>query len=160
MQIKTKIRGIEEFQAYLKTKLPRGTIKVALAALVEYLIGTPNKALRKEPAYKYVSRARAGYKPMSDKMRRWFWANGGPDMIGKHKRGATQAGWYAKITGGGYQMAIGNKATGSYWTMSDTGQAAQPRAAGWRTMAERIGDLMDGAMRAANAKVKAFLASK
>jgi hypothetical protein len=160
MQIKTTIRGIEEFQAFLKRTVPRGAIKVALAAIADYLVGTPNKALRREPAYKYVSRARAGYKPMSDRMRRWFWANGGPDMIGAHKRGATQAGWYAKSTKGGYGYTVGNTAPGAYYTMSDKGQAAQPRAVGWRTIAERIGDLMDGAMRHARAMVGAFLAKR
>jgi hypothetical protein len=77
MQVKIVARGIKEFQDYLKRAVPRGAVKVALAALGEYLIGTPGKALRHYDPYKYVSRKRAyGQTFQSEKQRRWFWANG------------------------------------------------------------------------------------
>ena len=159
MNVKFIPRKFEQVSAYLKA-LPRGTIKVAMAAIGEWFIGTDRRGLRHTPGYKYVSRARAGYRPMSDKMRRWFWANGGPDMIGNNRTGATSNGWFKKVTGGGYGITIGNKAPGAYYTMSDEGQARQPAAVGWRKISVVVQSNMAGAIRHANAAVRAFLAKK
>ena len=157
MQIKFgSVRNLEKIQTFLAA-LPRGVMRVAIAAIGEWMIGTNDRGLRHSPPYRYVSRASAGYRKMSDKMRRWFWANGGPDMIGNNRTGATAAGWKAVTGGGGYRLSLQNSTPGAYYTMSDTGQAAQPAKVGWRKVTEVVMSNMAGAMRHALAAVNAFL---
>jgi hypothetical protein len=159
MQVKYNMRGVEELQTYLKN-LPRGVVRVGIAALGEWFIGTDRRGLRHTPAYKYVSRKAAyGYTFKSDKQRRWFWANGGPDMIGNNRTGATSNGWKAVTGNGGYRLSLQNSAPGAYFTMSDTGQAAQPAKVGWRRVSEVVQSNLAGAMRHARAAIRAFLAS-
>jgi hypothetical protein len=157
MQVKIVARGIKEFQDYLKRAVPRGAVKVAIAALGEYLIGTPGKALRHYDPYKYVSRKRAyGQTFKSEKQRRWFWANGGPDMIGNHRSGETANAWTAKQTNSGYGLTLENPSEGAKYIWSDK-QAAQPAMVGHRTAREKIASNMAGAIRHARAAVSAFL---
>jgi hypothetical protein len=159
MQVKFgPVRGIEKIESFLQS-LPRGVVKVGLEAIGEWFVGSDNRGLRHYPGYKYVSRARAGYRPMSAKMRRWFWANGGPDMIGNNRTGATKAGWRAVPGNNGYRMSLQNSAPGAYYTMSDKGQAAQPAAVGWRKVSEVVSTNIAGAMRHAVAAINALLKS-
>jgi hypothetical protein len=157
MQVKYVVRNLEKVQEYIKG-VPRGSVKAALNALQEYFIGTDRHGLRHAPPYKYVSRARAyGQTFKSEKQRRWFWANGGPDMIGNNRTGATENGWYGRETNGGYGVTLGNDAPGAYHTQDDAGQAAQPALVGWRKVAQNVADNMAGALRHAQAAVNAFL---
>lgn len=159
MNVRFDVRGLEKVQTFLKD-LPRGTVKVALEALGEWFIGTEGRGLRHAPPYKYVSRKKAyGYTFSSDKQRRWFFASGGPDMIGNNRTGATANGWKA-VQGSGYKLVLQNNAEGVYYTMSDEGQAAQPRMVGWRTVSEVVASNMAGALRHAQAAVRAFLGRK
>lgn len=159
MQVKFRVQGIEPIKALLY-KLPRGAVKATLAAISDYFIGSDRRGLRHAPPYKYVTRKKAyGHTFSSEKQRRWFFANGGPDMIGNNRTGATQQGWYSKVTNGGYGMTIGNKAPGAYYTMSDQGQAAQPRMVGWQKVSAIIDANIRGAMRAGIAALNAFLKS-
>jgi len=157
MQTKFVMRNVEKVQAYLK-EVPHGSVKAVLAAFQEYFIGTDRHGLRHPPPYKYVSRAKAyGSTFKSEKQRRWFWANGGPEMIGNNRTGNTENGWYGKETNGGYGITLSNDAPGAYYTMSDQGQAAQPALVGWRKISKVVADNMAGALRHARAAVNAFL---
>ena len=161
MQIKYVVRNNEAIQKFIRRVVPYGAVKVALEAIAEYLLGDESHGLRHAPAYKYVTRKKAyGQTFSSDKQRRRFWANGGPAMIGNHRTGATQEGWKAKPTNNGYGFTLTNSAPGAYWTMSDRGQANQPRLAGWRKASEVVASNLAGAMRAGRAAVAALIRNK
>jgi hypothetical protein len=158
--IKISARGIEEFNAFLKD-LPKGTIKVGLAALADWMIGAPGRALRHMEPYKYVSRKRAyGQTFQSEKQRRWFWANGGPDMIGNNRTGATANAWTSKATNSGYGVTLENPSEGAKHIWGDDTQAAQPAAVGHRTAGEKIKSNTKAAIRHMLAAVRAFLGKK
>ena len=157
METKFVVRGVERVQEYLKS-LKRGTVRVALDAITDWFIGTDRRGLRHMPPYKYASRKRAyGVTFFTAKQRRWFWANGGPDMIGNNRTGKTSAGWYAQETRGGYGRSLINNEQGAYYTRSDNGQARQPALAGWRKVSAVIASNLSGAIRHAQAAVNAFL---
>lgn len=159
MQLKFNIRKLEQAQAYLKT-VPRGSVKAALGAIKDYFLGNERHGLKHYEPYKYVSRAKAyGARAWTKKQLRWFWANGGPDMIGNHRSGKTADAWQFKSTNGGYGMSLENKAEGAKWIWSD-GQARQPQMVGHRTAADKIASNMSGAIRHARAAVRAFLAKR
>ncbi len=156
MQVKFVVRGVEEVQAFIK-KVPYGAVKIALNAIGEYFLGNDIHGLRHYEPYKYVSRKRAyGQTFQSDKQRRWFWANGGPDMIGNNRTGATASAWQMKETNSGYGITLENKSEGAKWIWSDK-QARQPAMVGHRTAREKIASNMAGAMRHARAAVSAYL---
>jgi hypothetical protein len=159
MDLKIQIRGVEKLQEYLRS-VPRGTVKVALQAFSEYFLGTDAHGLRHMEPYRYVSRKKAyGQTFKSDKQRRWFWANGGPDMIGNNRTGASASAWTSRETNGGYGVTFSNPSEGAHWIWSDQ-QAAQPRLVGHRTAMSKIASNMAGAMRHASAAVSAFLKKK
>lgn len=157
MEVKFEIRGVEELQRFLRD-LPKGTVKVAIEALGEWFIGTDRRGLRHPPPYRYVSRKRAyGASFVSEKQRKWFWANGGPDMIGDNRTGETNNSWESHITKGGYSLSLQNRSKGAYYTMSDTGQARQPALAGWRKVSDIVSTNMAGAIRHAKAAIRALM---
>lgn len=155
-----KIRGVEEWQAYLK-QLPRGTVKVALAAIAEWIIGTGQRGLALYPGYKYVKRAQAyGETFKSNKQRRWFFAalNEGKILPGYPRRtGKTQKGYVARSTNNGYGVVIENKEAGAYYTRDDKGQARLNALAGWRKVSDVVSTNLAGAIRHAQAKVNEWL---
>lgn len=158
-----KIRGVEEWMAYLKT-VPRGTVRVALRAIVEWVIGTPQRGLKHYQAYKYVPRARA-YRPTfkSDKQRRYVMAairEGRIDPGVPHRTGRTQRGYVAVESNNGYRMSVVNKEIGAYYTRDDEGQARLNALAGWRKTMDVIATNIDGAMRHARAAVNQWLKSR
>lgn len=163
MQTKFVIRNDKEVAAFLKT-LPRGTIRTALKAMADYFIGDERHGLRHNEPYKYVSRAKAGYKTSAAQIRFMF-ATGiiendgkGGIKLNKYKRTkATSAAWTAKETGGGYGYTLQNPTRGAYFTRSDKGQARQPALVGWRKVSKVVKDNMKGAMRSAMAKVKEWI---
>lgn len=154
------VRNLEKVQAYLKT-VPRGAMRPAVKAFAIYVMGDEGHGLKHYEPYKYVSRAKAyGQTFQSEKQRRWFWANGGPDMIGDNRTGATAAAWRVRETKGGYGATIDNPTAGAYFTRSDSGQAAQLGLVGWRKTLRVVHDNMAGGIRAAVTAVNAFLRSK
>ena len=160
MKVKVRVRGIEAVQSFLRA-MPRGTIKVALAAFTKYVVGNEQHGLRHAEPYKYVSRKSAyGKTWFSEKQRRWFWANGGPDMIGNHRTGKSTAAWKFTETKNGYGASISNDTPGGFFTRDDKGQAWQPCKVGWRKVGAVIADNYLGAVRHAVAEVKKFLNSK
>ena len=151
------IRNVEAVQNYIRS-LPRGVVKIGLAAIAEYILGDSGHGLRHDDPYKYVSRQSAYGKTFSsDKQRRWFWANGGPDMIGKPRTGDTARAWYKKETNSGYGYTLQNDTAAAYYTRSDYGQAAQPAMVGWRKTSKVVEDNIKGAIRHAIAEVRKFL---
>jgi hypothetical protein len=159
--IKINARGIDKVQEYLKRTVPRGAVKVALEALGDWMVGAPGRALRHYDPYKYVSRKKAyGKSFFTEKQRKWFWANGGPDMIGNNRTGETANAWQAKSTRGGYGLTLENDSEGAKHIWGDDTQAAQPRAVGHRTAGEKVMTNIAGAIRHARAAVRAFLGKK
>jgi hypothetical protein len=158
VQIKFTVKGLEEIKAYIAA-LPRGVKVAGMRAFTTYILGDESHGLRHMPAYKYVSRAAAGYKPMTPRQRAWFWANGGPDMIGNNRTGATSEGWQMSETSDWSRVNITNNADGVGWTMGEQ-QARQPAMVGWRKYLVVIASNLAGGMRAANAAVAALLAKK
>ena len=156
-------RNLEKVQKYLAA-LPRGVVRVALAALSEYLVGNEQHGLRHSEPYKYVSRKSAyGVSFFTPKQRRWFfWAlNTGQIDPGSGKRtGATSEAWKAVPLAGGYQFKITNNTAGGYYTRDDAGQARQPAKVGWRKVSKVLADNYAGGIRAAVAAVKKYLAQK
>jgi hypothetical protein len=160
MYVKLPIRNFEKVQEYLG-KVPRGAVKAAIAALGEYFLGNDAHGLKHYEPYKYVSRKRAyGQTFQSEKQRRWFWANGGPDMIGNNRSGETANAWTAKSTNSGYGLTLENKAEGAKWIWGDRTQAAQPALVGHRTATEKVMSNMKGAIRHAVAAVNKFMGKK
>ena len=159
MEVRFKIRNIEKIQTYLKT-VPYGALRVALKAITEYVIGNESHGLKHPDPYRYVTRKSAyGVTFFTEKQRRWFWANGGPDMIGNNRTGRSTDAWqYTEVTP--YSYTITNPEPGAYWTRDDYGQARQPGKVGWRKVTDVIAANMAGAMRAANAAITAYLKTK
>ena len=162
MQIRYRLRGNEKVQEYLKS-IPRGALPAALQAFTEYIIGDTSHGLKHPDPYKYVSRKAAyGVSFFTDKQRRWFfWAlNTGQINPGQNNRTgeSTDAWQYVEVSK--YKYTITNPTTGAYYTRDNAGQARQPAKVGWRKVAAVISANMAGAMRSANAAVKAFLKLK
>jgi hypothetical protein len=160
MEIKINVRGIDKVQAYLK-ELPRGVVKVALAAIAEYILGDGLRGLKKYPPYKHVTRRKAyGRTFKSDKQRRYVMAAIADGRIAPgypHRTGRTQRGYVANVTNGGYGIRITNSEAGAYYTASDTGQARLNALVGWRKVSEIVQANINGAIRHANAKVREYL---
>lgn len=155
------MRNLPQLQEYLKT-VPYGAVKVGLRAFTEYIIGDESHGLKHPDPYKYVSRKSAyGVSFFTEKQRRWFWANGGPDMIGNNRNTPTSpTAFEMKPTNGGYGYTISSDTAGAYYARSDVGQARQLGKVGWRTVSKVIAANTAGAIRHAIAEVKKYLASK
>ncbi len=161
MNVRFKPR-FETVQQYLKT-VPYGGLKVALKAFVEYVIGNASHGLKHPEPYKYVSREAAyGETFSSPKQRAYVMAKirSGEITPGRSNRtGNSEEAWqYVMITD--YNYTIVNPEPGAYWTRDDQGQANQPAMVGWRKTMAVVMDNMAGGMRAANAAVKKYFASK
>jgi len=158
MQTSFRIRGVQELQAFLK-KLPRGSLRVGLRAFSEYVLGNERHGLRHTEPYKYVTRKSAyGITFFTEKQRRWFWANGGPDMIGNNRTGESAKAWTLVEKQGGYQISLYNPTRAAYYTRNDKGQARQPAKVGWRKVSAVVAANQAGALRAAGAAVKKWIA--
>lgn len=160
MQVKVNIRGVEKIQKFTKA-MPRGTIKVALAAIVEWIIGTPQRGLKHYQRYKHIRRKKAyGKTFVSDAQRGYVMAMiraGRIDPGVPHRTGNTQRAYKSRELKGGYERAIEAKGAGPYYTRSDKGQARLNALAGWKKTSIVIQNNMAGALRHARAAVKAFL---
>ena len=158
MQTSFNIRGVEKLQEFFK-KLPRGALRAGMRAAGEYILGNEQRGLRHSEPYKYVTRKSAyGFTFFTDKQRRWFWANGGPDMIGNNRTGDSANAWTIVEKQNGYRLSISNPTRGAYYTRNDKGQARQPAKVGWRKVSAVVAANIAGAIRAANAAVKKWVA--
>ena len=158
MQTGFNIRGIEEIRAFFR-KLPRGSLRAGMRAFGEYILGNEQRGLRHQEPYKYVSRKSAyGITFFTEKQRRWFWANGGPDMIGNNRTGESANAWTLVEKNNGYKISLQNQTRAAFYTRDDKGQARQPAKVGWRKTSAVVAANTAGATRAANAAVKKWIA--
>lgn len=160
MNLKFIPRNIQAVQDFIRT-VPYGGVKVALRAFTEYIVGDESHGLRHADPYKYVTRKSAyGVTFFTEKQRRRFWANGGPDMIGNNRTGQSTQAWQLKETNGGYGYTVSNNTAGAYFTRGDDSQARQPAKVGWRTISKVTADNYLGAIRHAIAEVKRYFAEQ
>jgi hypothetical protein len=160
MAVSVKVRGVEELRQFFK-ELPRGTMRDAIKAATEYLIGNESHGLKHLVNYKYVSRKSAyGVTFFSDRQRRWFFAaladgriNPGVD----NRTGKTSAGWTYSTTNNGYQTKIYNETQGAKYVQSDAWQARQPAKVGHRKVSDVISTNIKGAMQAAERAVQKWI---
>jgi hypothetical protein len=174
MQVKIKVRGIEAVQSFLRA-MPRGTLKVALAAFTKYIVGNEQRGLRHADPYKFASRAKAygatgatfengnpvpdGY--FSAKQFRFVAAKTkGFTDIGRKPPVKNVAAWKFTETKNGYGASISNDTTGGFFTRDDKRQARQLGNVGWRKVGAVIAANYLGAIRHAQAEVKKYLKSK
>jgi hypothetical protein len=157
VQLKVKPRDIERLQAYLRS-VPRGALKVALAAFSEYMLGK----LRHYPPYRYVSRKAAyGKTFVSDRQRRYVMAKireGRIDPGYPHRTGRLQRGW--EVKGEPYRTRIENKTPYAGFVMGDDAQSAHERKVGWRVVGVIVASNVKGGMVKARAAVRKFIQSR
>jgi hypothetical protein len=139
------IRGIKEVQDFLKNA-PRGAVKPALIAIVEYFIGNERHGLKHDDPYKQTTRAAVyGRQWESDKQRRYVMAmiREGKIVLGKRSRNPTDAskGYGYQETKSGYGATITNDQPGAYWTRKWGGWK------NWRLYMEVIQANMKGALK-------------
>ena len=170
MNVNFKIRGVKEFNDFLKT-IPHGGLRIALRAFTEYVIGNESHGLKHPDPYKYASRAKAygstgarfangnpvpdGY--FSAKQFRYVAAktHGFTDR-GSKRAGVSEDAWqYVEVSDWNYKIV--NPEPGAYWTRDDYGQARQPALVGWRKVTKTIMDNFAGGVRSANAALSAWL---
>lgn len=158
--MKVRMTGVEEIKAFIKRIVPRGMKKVVMFEIATHLIGNDSHGLRHEPSYKYVTRKSAyGFTFFTDRQRRWFWANGGPDMIGNNRTGAIKNGWDFTDQGNWDRVSIFNQAPGVEHVMGDM-QARQPAKVGWRKARDVIESNIKSAIHAGQIALDKFIARK
>lgn len=153
------MRGQEDVNKFLKS-LPHGTMRVAVAAFTEYILGNNNHGLKYNPPQKKVTRIQAyGESFVSDKQRRWFFANlnDGTLDIPSARTGKLSEGW--KIYGSDYQKKIVNKVPYSPYVQGFT-QSRMSKLGGWHPWPEVITSNMKGAMQAARQAVNRWLKTR
>ena len=159
MQVKIAIRGLDAVKAFLK-ELPRGSMRTALQAFGEYILGDDNHGLRHMVGYKFVSRTSAyGFAFFTAKQRGWFFAalKAGEIQPGSGNRTDTTRGWTMVSTNSGYSVSLRTNSKAAWYTMGDSSQARQPARVGHRKVSDVIRTNMAGAFRAAVQAVNAWI---
>lgn len=158
MQLKVTVRNLESVQTFLRT-VPRGGVKIALRAFVEYIIGDARHGLKHDEPYKFASRARA-YGKVSDAPEGYFsWkqfryvaaiTKGFTQFGRKHSPTTASESYGARETRNGYGMTIeGNES--AYWTR--VAQPQQLKNVGWRSLMSVIQSNTKGGIRHAIASI-------
>lgn len=129
MEIKIDVRGIDKIKAFV-ADLPYGTKRVALAAIVEYMLGDDSHGYRHYP-------------PLGGQA---YLKHSPPSYV---RTGDTKNSWSAQ--GGEYQPKI--VSSGVYYVQ----YIPRWKRYGWRDWAQVAIDNMAGAIRAANAAVREYL---
>jgi hypothetical protein len=143
-----KTRGIEELDETFKS-LPLRLRGVAAEGASDYLIGTPQRGLKKYPGYKHVSRSSV-YRPpyQSDRQRRFVMAgirSGRIEPGYPHRTGNYQRSW---------------RRVGSGVMPHDNWPDPLARKIGWRDPMEIIDSNINGAAQAAERAVQAEINKK
>jgi len=151
------IRNLKKVQDYLK-KLPRGTMKAAIVAITEYIIGNEKHGLRHDDPYKQTTRKKVyGRTFESDKQRKYVMAAiaDGRIKIGQRKPNPDKTRGYGyKLTNNGYNATITNESEGAYWARVWGGWR------NWRNVAKVVNANIKGALRHATAEVNKVLNKK
>jgi hypothetical protein len=163
--IKIPVRKIENdiasVQSFIKSVVPRGAVKVALAAIKDYFLGNEQHGLKHYEPYKYVKpfRSYSNDPEKAARQRRWIFAH--LDQIGQNNRtGKTADAWEFKETNNGYGVTLLNKSKGAKWIWGDNTQTRHQAAVGHRTVANKIASNLKGALRHAKSEVNKFLKAK
>lgn len=158
--ISFKVRGLEEVERFLKA-LPRGSMRSAIKAFSEYILGNEQHGLRHYVPEKRVTRTQAYGRPFeTDKQRRWFFANlkSGELKIPYQRTGALRDNW--TMQGNEYQKNIKNKLPYAPYVMGIAGQSRMSRKIGWKSWLEVVQNNMKGGMRAATQAVAKWIRDK
>ena len=158
------IRNLEEVQAVLR-EIPRGGMKVAIIAMVEYFIGdvgapgAGRHGLKHDDPYRQTTRkAVYGRTFESDAQRKYVMAaiKDGRIKIGQRFPDPTKASqaYGYDITKGGYGATIKNESPGAYWSREWGGWK------NWRSVPKVIKDNMKGASRHATTEVNKYMKTK
>jgi hypothetical protein len=144
--IYANVRGMEKVQKFLES-VPVGVKGAALQAINDVILS----AAKSPPPYQYVARFLAyGVSFFTPKQNAWFWANGGPAMIGDHRTGAITDAWE---TSGGDKWSgretIWNRNPDAVWLFSNAHQARQLAMVGWKTIGQIVKDNLSAAIKAA-----------
>lgn len=157
MKTSFDVRGLDKVQQFFK-ELPRGSMRTAIKAFGDYILGDDSHGLRHIEPYKFVSRKAAyGQTFFSDKQRRFFFANIDNLKPGSGTRHDTTRGWRSVISAGGYKYVARSDSASTRWTMSDKYQARQPAKAGHRKVSQIVQSNLSGALRAAVTAVNAWI---
>ena len=178
MNVKFKIRNVERVKKYLEN-VPKGTVRVALIAISEWLIGDSQSGLRHPEPYKFVSRKSAygktgatfeNGKPVpagyfsAKQFRYVMWKISTGDIKpGQNNRtGESENAWHftPQEKGKTYVYKLQNDTPGGFWTRDDKRQARQLGKVGWWKVSEVVKKNMTGALKAARQAVNNFLKSK
>jgi hypothetical protein len=156
--IKLEVRNLDKVNAFLKS-LPRGTMRAAIEAFTEYMLGNERRGLRYNPP-----RVQHGpgnpYQWQSEKQRRAYFAtNGFGGGIPYKRTGNLSAGWQARYTSGGYQSKIINTTPYAQYVQGDRQQMGH-FADKWRHAYKVMADNFAGAMQAARQAVNKWLKSR
>lgn len=159
MTYKIEVRGIKEVQDFLKS-LPRGTIRAALKAAAEYLLGNDQRGLKRQPP-----RVQHGpgnpYQWQSEKQRRAFFATDGFGGGIPYRRTGKSKNWTVRTLRRGYQARIENKDAGGYMDfVQGKWQQRGHIKDGWRKLTDIISTNVRGMMRAAQLAANRFLKDK
>jgi hypothetical protein len=154
--ISIKMRGAEELNKFLKA-LPRGTMKDAIKAMADYMIGDDSHGLKH-----YPSRVHHGpgnpYKWQSDKQRRaYFASNGFGSGIPYSRTNKLRDNWTQSVDP--YRKTLFNRLNYARYVMGGDQQRGH-KADGWRKMAKVIEDNIKGGMRAATQAVARWIKNK
>lgn len=151
--ISYKIRGLEDVQAFLKA-LPRGTMKVAIAAMAEYMLGDDNHGLRHYPPRRTHGKGNP-YRWQSEKQRRAFFATKGFGRgVPSRRTGDLSRGWQASVDP--YRKTLFNRLPYAKFVMGDAQQTGHT-VDGWRKLGKVIMDNMKGGMLRARQAVARWI---
>jgi hypothetical protein len=171
--ISIKMRGAEELNKFLKA-LPRGTMKDAIKAMADYMIGDDSHGLKHYPPNKHVTRAQAypesitiDYGPHKGKVVQGYFSSRQYYFVkmlsleGKlpyRRTGTLRDGW--RQSQDPYRKTLFNVVPYAKHVMGTATQARHPAKVGWRKMAKVIEDNIKGGMRAATQAVARWIKNK
>lgn len=168
MEFRFKIRDDKQVKKALRD-VARGTMRTAIVALTEYILGDKRHGLRHDDPYRFVSRAKA-YGKVSDAPEGYFsWkqfryvaaiTKGFTEFGRKRNPTNSSESWGYKLQQGGYRAILTNDAPSTQWIRGDETQAAQPALVGWRKVSKVIADNINGAMRHMTAEIGKYLKGK
>lgn len=148
-------KGLEELQAFFR-EFPRGTRGAAAEGFADDLIGDGTRGLKHYPSYKHVRRASVYRPPYKSKRQRGFVMagirSGRIDPGFPHRTGNYQRSW--KREGAGTSSRIAGELPHPNWPNK------LAKRVGWREPMDIIMSNIVHAVRAAERKVAAWIASK
>jgi hypothetical protein len=154
--ISFKVRGLEEVERFLKA-LPRGTMKVAIAAMSEYILGDDTHGLRHYPPRRSHG-AGNPYRWQSEKQRRAFFATKGFGKgIPSRRSYELSRGWQQSVDP--YRKTLFNRVPYAKYVMGNQQQIGHTTD-GWRKIGKVITDNVKGGMLRARQAVAKWIANK